>query len=239
MWTCAKCTIRNWDGARDCRGCGRSPEGNIVLLAEIQSFNYHYTVTLAPGVVRYFRLETVLADGIEDLIEELRKLSTRPQINKVPQAALDVDAMLLHEQWDNRLRMHHQQLSYLRLCKDQQVPSVVYECFRDELGLKIPEFDECMKSWVREAWTKHDLTQSYARSPDYLIVGFQGGPCVFRKTPFVECRLSLLAAEAKRKDDERRQLAEAEIERQRLEAERQRLEEEVYRFHPARHVCGR
>jgi hypothetical protein len=217
MWTCAKCTIRNWGDAKACQGCGRSPEGRIVFLTENSNYNSNYTVTLAPGVVRYFSLNAVLADDIEELIVALRKLSAQPQINKVPQAALDVDAMFLHEQWDHRLRMHHQQLNYLRLCKDQQVPSVVYECFRDELGLKLPEFGECMKSWVSEAWSKQDVAESYAGSSKHLIVGSQFGPCVFFKTPFVENQLSLLADEAKRKAEERRQLVEAEIERQRKE----------------------
>jgi hypothetical protein len=158
---------------------------------------------------------TVTADGIEDLIEALRKHSAEPQI-KVPQATSGIDSLLPHKTWDGRLRAHH---VFFRFCRDQKVPSGVYECFHAELGLRRLELNEFLISWVKEAYGNEDVTRSFARSPDHLVINSQLAPCVFLKTPFVSHQLSLLAEEVKREAEERRQALQVELERQRQEEE--------------------
>ena len=226
MWTCPKCSARNWDDASVCHACGRSPAGNIVLSAYNSGGNRNYTVTIAPGVVRYFGLDTVVADSVEDLIEGLRKLSAQPQI-KAPQAAFDADTVFPNKPWDERLRAHHQ---YFRLLRDRKAPSCVYQCFHAELRLTNLEFDECMNSWVREAWGSGDVTESFARSSDHLISDSLLGPCVFLKAPFVRNRLSLLAEEAKREAENRRQSIEAELEGKRQEEAARKASEDLERL---------
>ena len=132
--------------------------------------------------------------------------------------------MFPNKPWDERLRAQH---LYLRLLQDQKVPSCVYQSFHAELRLKSLEFDECMKSWVREAWGSGDVTESYTRSSDHLVCFTDFRGCVFLKTPFVSNQLSLLAEEAKCEAEKRRQSLEAELERQRQEEEARKASEDV------------
>lgn len=215
MWTCQKCAAQNEELQVVCHECSRSKQGRIVLLADKPGGNRYYTVALAPGLVRYFSTGAVRAHGIEELITALRELSAQPEI-QAPQAALSCDALFPAKAWEDRLRTHHELFVMLEKC---QLPCCVYEAFHLEFSLQGPEFEECAKSWVKEAWAKPDLISSFVQSSEHSLVRSTLGTCVFLKTPFVSTRLHVL-------DEEQKKANEGRMAALRLEAQKRRAQEE-------------
>ena len=125
-----------------------------------------YTITLAPGVVRYLTVETFLSEEVERLIDILYRLSAGPQIRNPrtqfvrPGDAVglnieEVDNLLPNETWEKRLRLHHK---LGRLYLEHGMASWVYCCFHSQLGLKTIEFDACLEAWVGEAWIWRNIS---------------------------------------------------------------------------------
>ncbi len=152
-----------------------------------------YTITFAPGVVKYLDVSDFLRADVTVWIEIFRGMSLQPLV-KSPSGSGNlnlsaVDELIPSEPWDNRLRFHH---AFGRLCLEFRVPSKVYCCFHRHLELKAVKADECVKAWVRSAWGNDDVTESFIASLDHLVV--EG--LVFQKTPFVLERLQALEREA-------------------------------------------
>lgn len=171
-----------------------------------------YTITLAPGVVRYLDLYFFCREDVERWIDLLRDLSPKPQIKSppkdfyVPPDHLDglnfkaIDELFPDLPWEDKLRTH-----YLlgQFYIEHKVPSRVYCCFHSELGLKGFALDECLNAWVRAAWRNGDVTASYDNSNDYIKLPAKGDygstyDCIFSKTPFVTSRLAELEHLAQR-----------------------------------------
>ncbi len=188
-----------------------------------------YTLTLAPGLVRYLKFEDFLEAEVEDAITHIRRLCENPEIDAPhclisaqynleerfaklisPDARLiildleGIEKFMEGQSWDARLRLHHK-LGWLHF--NNAMPTGVYVCFHSFLHLKGFAFDECLKAWVKEALDKSVIINSYRKSSDHFIVAYDGrrfAEYVFVKTPFVKEMLYAFAAtetEKKAADD--------------------------------------
>jgi hypothetical protein len=185
-WACAD-SHASWEAIRR---RSRLRGGKITLMA--QDSSDCYTLTLAPGVVRYLRFSDFLEADAEAVIAYLRAQSDDLEI-KLPhcwihRASLEfdgrfiapvpmgddlfeldlggIDALLPAETWDNRLRAHHK---VGRFCLTRAMPSRLYCRFHEMLRLKEFALHEFVQAWVREAYGNHDVTKSYQKSNGHII----------------------------------------------------------------------
>jgi len=84
MWNCPKCATRNWEDALVCHKCKSDRSGQLrfdrlVLLKRPENCGF-YSVTLAPGVLRYLKADAFVAIQVEDWIGFFKPLSRRPEI---------------------------------------------------------------------------------------------------------------------------------------------------------------
>jgi hypothetical protein len=181
-----------------------------------------YTITLAPGDVRYLEFSEFCVEGIEEALAEIRSLSSNPTMEspwdgfKHPDVTApsgtcvhvnEIDKLLPTASWDERLRVHHA-LGRLMLC--DFTPSWVYVEFHRhlELGTHVA-IAEFMEAWVKETCRDLDLAKSYLLSTEHIVIGCDptgfGGFSnfgVYRKTSFVQSRLDAIAADEKRKTED-------------------------------------
>ncbi|TAK97119.1 MAG: hypothetical protein EPO07_13870 [Verrucomicrobia bacterium] len=169
--------------------------------------NGAYIITLGPGLVRYLKVKDFLSTEESWIwIEGLRELSSEPKIEIPPEYSKgeslnfkQVDEIFANKNWDDRLEIHH---ALGKAFHKHGLPSDVYCQFHSWLQLDQFARAECLRSWVKEAWENEVVVQSYACSKDFEILakspGQLQGQCVFRKTPFVNERLKLLARKAQR-----------------------------------------
>ena len=188
-----------------------------------QNFGESYTITLAPGVVRYLKIQDFLRSNFEEALIRLRSLSKNLEIESPehvihPESfgeaftarfanedkrfsatrldSAEYDNLLKNESWEERLQSHHK---LGRLFLTEALPTSVYCSFFEFFRLKNHAFEECLNSWVKNALQNDDITNSYRKSEEHLVVRH-----VVRnsesKTPFVKEWLDVLArsdAEAK------------------------------------------
>lgn len=191
-------------------------------LETIKLYSFHpgsdfcaYTITLAPGIVRYLTLEAFLNSDVEKIIDQLRSLSTQPQINspKGEYTRRDnyglnlelVDLSFKDLAWETKLRVHHM---FGKLYVKHKMPSCVYCCFHSGLGLKEIAMEECVGAWEKSAWQNKDVTASYKSSDEHITLlarlwvikalDFPSEPCIFKKTSFVSSQLKALERKAER-----------------------------------------
>jgi hypothetical protein len=135
--------------------------------------------------------------------EEIKKLhETSPYA--LPGLCMDLaeyDNLFKDETWEEKLLVHHQ---LGRLFLKEAMPSSAYCCFFEFFRLKKHSVDECFKSWVNQAWRSPDITDSYRKSSEHLVVKHYSRDYefefTFSKTPFVKERLDFLTqSETERK----------------------------------------
>ncbi len=186
-----------------------------------------YTATLGPGNVKYFDVEEFLESDVEFVISYLRSKSKNPE-TQVPQVRLrpsdfefsgvflgpipdksiqldfvGIDSLVEEMPWDGKLRIQHQIALF---CIKNKMHSGIYACFHQHLRLKEFALDECLNAWVKEAFGEKDITDSYLKSADHVVVA----GLVFAKTDFVRKKLAAFEKE----EIKRRTSAEACLLRQ-------------------------
>src|SRR5437867_10764944 len=126
MWTCPKCTARNWEGAITCNRCQADRSGQLLpdgRISRERPGHPFYSITLSPGEVRYLKLKDFLAVDIDDWINTFRQLSPDPQIEGPWSAGLELCS---DESWSGKLRIQH---AFGNLHRNFGVPEEVYCSF--------------------------------------------------------------------------------------------------------------
>jgi hypothetical protein len=180
-----------------------------------------YTI-LSPGIVRKVRFDFIAQKNVEIVINEIKQQLTADSIVKMPAGVfyspkadgfssnlrLDfkgIEDITNGEFWESKLRVHYE---LGRLLVHEDMPSCVYCQFHLLLQLgKDFAFQECLESWVKEASESRDLVESYQLSKKHILIN-SGIHCVFKKTDFVNRRLTAILKEAGRLEKE--QLEEIE-----------------------------
>jgi hypothetical protein len=186
-----------------------------------QNFGVSYTVTLAPGVVRYLKIQDFLQSDFEEALIRLRSLSKILEIespeyviypasfgkaftarfakenerwNATRLDSAEYDNLLKNESWEERLRSHHK---LGRLFLTEALHTSVYCSFFEFFRLKDHAFEECLNSWMKNALENDDIINSYRKSEEHLVVRHCVRDCelefTFSKTPYVKARLDFLA----------------------------------------------
>jgi len=165
---------------------------------------------MAPGWVLYLKVDDFLRYGdAHEWITALRSLS--PNVGmKNPELAFDttkwpssgarfdfneIDTLVSDQTLEQRLSLHHRAGNLFR---KEGLPSSVYRCFHSRLRLKRIELEECVNSWVREAWNNDDLADSFSTSCEYIALSCEGtsnSRCIFKKTLFVSNCLADVTAQ--------------------------------------------
>lgn len=172
----------------------------------------HYTVTLAPGVVRYLDFTEFCEAEIETVLAELRAASSNPAIDKPYDGfkhpdyrilsptcvdIVDVDKLLPNASWAERLSIHH---ALGRLMIHELMPSWVYVDFHRRLQLGTHfAIAECVEAWVKGTVKDWHLAKSYLPSAEHIVIQrslTEYG--VFKKTSFVRSRLDSIAEDENR-----------------------------------------
>ena len=189
-----------------------------ILVSENPGFgDVSYTVTLAPGMVRYLSVDAFFKGDVDKIINEISRYSVSPIItppnysrhNYVYFEFPDLDKLIGAASWDVRLRVHH---AVGCLVINHQTPSYVYCGFHSHLRLGV-QFDvaECLNSWVEGTARNGDIARSYEASPKHIVfrvrTHFGEDYCVFKKTDFLVRRLDAIAKETTRKTEDAAQLA--------------------------------
>ncbi len=206
-------------------------QNSLIQLLERSNFSC-FKITLGPGVVRYLCVEEFLGANVEETISLIRSLPDSLEIEEPPPirpGSLTQEFKrnwpeFLHQEnwmkldfesvnrfadtktWDNKLRIQH---ALGRLFLAEGMPSWVYCRFHELLRLKEIAFDECLKSWIKGAIGDRDITNSYRKSSDHIIVYERDEDieCVFTKTPFVMEKLNVL----ERDEEEKKATIELEM----------------------------
>ncbi len=172
---------------------------------------FDYTITLAPGVVRYLGVANFLDADVERSVDLVRSSSAQPKI-QIPRDEFvvetdqfnpglnleEIDELFPNIGWEERLRIHH---ALGRAYKEHGMPSCVYGCFHRELKLTELTTAACLDAWVKKAWHDNDLTESFTGVSDYMVLtsNAYSSRCVFRKTHLIVHRLGELEREAEGK----------------------------------------
>ena len=217
-WNCPKCNTENWESVTLCHRCKSDSSGQLQLdqcvLAKRPSDPGFYSITLAPGDLRYLKGKVFAAIEVEEWEKYFKQLSGNPVIEGPwagnPDGLDFIDPKEFFDEitWENNFRILH---SFAVLHRDFGVPSLVYCTFHFALMLRSLEFSECINSWVKEAWRDSFIIQTFLESAQHLILECpkksddtaESRMAIFKKTPFVIERL-----EALRKHEEETKSAE-------------------------------
>jgi hypothetical protein len=173
----------------------------MLALSQSKPEQRAYTITLAPGVVRYVPLHDFLEIEVSKWIELIGNSASEPTI-KTPNlnysevGGVDlrlIDLLFPKLAWDDRLRLHHK---FAASSMEQGLPAEVYAAFHTELALLRLEIEACLEAWIKDAWVSDDIAESYSKSPNHVVVR-DNRRIVFAKTPFVSAKLAVLEAQAK------------------------------------------
>ena len=205
-WDCPKCSTPNWEDAAFCQKCDSDRSGQprlreYVLLKRPADCAF-YSLTLAPGEIRYLKVNNFVTAEVEKWIEVFKQFSETPKIegpwggNPDGLDRVETEEMFGETTWENNFRIHH---GFAILDRDFRVPSLVYRCFHSTLLLQSFEIAECVNSWVKEAWNDPFVIQTFFESTQHLVefVKKADDPAesrmaVFKKTPFVIEQLEAL-----------------------------------------------
>lgn len=216
-----------------------SENGSILLSRAEVGYDKCYTVTLAPGDVRYMRLETFFRADVNVVVAEIEHASASPTINAPSQELLrrisgvdsewfdfwELGKLLAGVSWPEWLRVHH---AIGALVIGIGMPSWVYYEFHRSLKLaRHFAVGECDEAWMRGTAKDWNLAASFIQSPQHLVIQKGATKCaVFLKTSFVQSRLDSIAEEERRIAEETARKAEqarAEDAAQRSDALTQQL----------------
>ncbi len=152
----------------------------------------NFSITLGPGVVKYFSIEDFLEAKVDDVISTLNSLPGT-FVLKIPRHDLrlewplrrrtidpfersgikvnltDNDSLFLMNNWEQRLRAHH---AFCHFCISKGMPSSVYSEFHKLLGLKEFAFEECLNAWVDDAGPE-EITDSYRNSTQHIVITYE------------------------------------------------------------------
>lgn len=198
MWLCPKCNTSNWDDALNCNKCqaDRLYRLDQYLLAFRPTDRPFYSVTLAPGKIRYLRNEAFTSGEADEWIAFLSQLSTKPIIEgpwgSDPDGVdlVDLKALAGDTSWEHECKILH---GFEVLYRNYGLPTRVYCAFHSALGLESLEFAECIDAWAKDAWKDAFLVQSFVGSDQHVILDCAKDAtkpevsrmAVFKKTPFV------------------------------------------------------
>lgn len=183
---------------------------------EIQETEGAYSITLGPGIVKYFDLGNFLESSADEVISLLKSTAKNFTL-KIPDHSFslaslpyrgsfignfsdcnvnisDIDGFLATEDWERRLRIHH---AFCHFCFSNAMSSHVYACFHEWLDLKEFAFDECLRAWVKNGDQSATILDSYRNSTEHAVVSHENRYwLVFAKTPFLKGKLEAKEAEA-------------------------------------------
>ena len=201
----------------------------LIILEPVNTYSGPvFTVTLAPGDVRYIHAEEFFETDVEKLIAQIKQSAPCPTIREPLSFALTTkqrrrivttesfSRLIKGESWDVRLRLYH---AVVRMEVKEGMPITLYCLFHSYLALGNQfGFAECVEAWVKGTENSCDLRESYRTSPEHIVVttseGLEDGNCsggVFRKTNFVKERLLAIALETARQEQEAALLKEREL----------------------------
>lgn len=197
MWTCRKCSARNWEGTAFCSHCRADRSGQLEpknRITQKQPSDPFYSITLSPGDVRFISVADFLAVSVEDWIDVLSQFNTNLKVDGpwtngalVFNVGLELDTS---DNWSDKLRVQH---AFGNISRDFGIPQDVYRSFHSLLRLKALEFAECANAWVKDAWKNLVVTQSFTASDQHLLAN---DSVVFKKTPFIIQRLQEIQKDA-------------------------------------------
>lgn len=161
-------------------------------IAQLQKLGSDLEIKSPEEGIRVFSLKESSFSTLPEKIKKL--LKNNPFVlNRFFLDLAEYDNLFRNESWEQRLRMHYK-LGGLFLT--EAVPSSAYCCFYEILKLEAHAIEECLKSWVKEAWENHDVTNSYRKSGEHFVVKHTVRDYeleyVFQRTPFVKNRLDFL-----------------------------------------------
>ena len=162
------------------------------VIAHLQKLGGNLEIKSPEEVIRVFFLNKSSFSILPEKIKKLR--NDNPFVlNRFFLDLAEYDNFFSNESWEQRLRMHHK-LGGLFLT--EAVPSSVYYCFHEILKLETHAIEACLKSWIKEAWENHDVTNFYRKSNEHFVVKHTVRDYeleyVFQRTPFVKSRLDFL-----------------------------------------------
>jgi hypothetical protein len=113
-----------------------------IRLLETKPSGSSYTITLAPGVVRYLELAVFLETDFVRWSELLHGSSPNPKVQS-PHDVKEIDELFPNLTWEDRLRIHH------ALALETGMPTRVYCCFHAQLNLKEFSLNACLEACIR------------------------------------------------------------------------------------------
>jgi hypothetical protein len=201
----------------------RRIRGELLFRIEEAQEEFHtYSITLGPGIVKYFSIENFLESSVDEVVSSLKSIPKKFTL-KIPDRNFgladlpfrgafignfsdcqvdisDIDLFLATEDWERRLRAHH---AFCHFCFSNAMPSFVYACFHEWLDLKDFAYDECLNAWIKNGDQSETILDSYRSSTEHAVVRHESRNwlhwLVFAKTPFVKERLEAKEAEAANK----------------------------------------
>jgi hypothetical protein len=169
---------------------------------ELNDIDGDFSITLGPGVVKYFSTEDFFEANIDAVISKLNSLPKKFQL-KIPHR--DIEDLLLTHNWEQKLRLCH---ALDHLCASKGLLPRAYSEFHKLLQLKEFAFEECLNAWIQNVESSEVVLDSYRNSTEYIVIirewaGKIGGKnhkfCdhyIFAKTPFVIQKLKALEMES-------------------------------------------
>jgi hypothetical protein len=205
-----KGTVAIWNKVR------KRIHGELLFEFQDESKSPEYSITLGPGMVKFFGIENFLEATENEVISTLKLIPNKFTLN-IPTRIFrpkdfphngvfmanfldcyvdisDVDDFLVADDWELRLRTHH---AFCHFCFSNAMPSFVYASFHEWLDLKELAFDECLKAWVRDGDQPETILDSYRNSTGHEVLRHANRNwLVYAKTPFVRKKLEAKEADA-------------------------------------------
>jgi hypothetical protein len=167
---------------------------------ELNDIEGDFSITLGPGVVKYFSTEDFFEADIDDVISKLNSLPRKFRL-KIPHS---IDDLFLTDSWEEKLRT-----CYVldHLCASKSLSPSAYSEFHKLLRLKEFAFEECLNSWIQNVEVSEVVLDSYRNSTQHIVITYElaitgrakrwqgntyNGFYIFTKTPFVIEKLNAL-----------------------------------------------
>jgi hypothetical protein len=165
---------------------------------ELNDIEGDFSITLGPGVVKYFSTENFFEANIDDVISKLNSL---PGKFRLKIAHTDIDNLFLTDSWEQKLRTCH---ALDHFCASKGLTPAAYSEFHKLLRLKEFAFEECLNSWIQNVEASEVVYDSYRNSTQHIVVTHEretrigrknyivSDVFIFAKTPFVIEKLKTL-----------------------------------------------
>ena len=164
---------------------------------ELNDIEGDFSITLGPGVVKYFSTEDFFEADIDDVISKLKCIPGKFRL-KIPHS---IDDLFLTDSWEQKLRTCH---ALDQLCASKRLSPSAYSEFHKLLRLKEFAFEECLNAWIQNVEASEVVHDSYRNSTNHIVVTHEretkigrknyivSDVFIFAKTPFVIEKLKAL-----------------------------------------------